>query len=144
MLISFPFSLSTTISFSGISSLGMMFSSNKAFILCFFFFTQYLLHSVVTVWKLYNSVMKYQHTCVSIKSSHKCEGWRFNLFGSTLLNGQMISCSLTIGCFKCHNLFAWWRSQVRAILLPSYTSPNMLVFEAITYVIYQNMWISLF
>ena len=53
--------------------------------------------------------MKYQHTCASIKSSHKCDSWRLNLFGSTLLNGQMISYSLAVGCFKCHNLFAWWK-----------------------------------
>ena len=76
--------------------------------------------------------MKYQYTCASIESLHKCESWRLNLFGSTLLNGQVVSCSLAIGCFKCHNLFEQWRGQVRAILLPSYTTPNMLVFEAIT------------
>ena len=66
------------------------------------------------------------------------------MFGSTLLKGQVVSCSLTIDSFKCHNLFEQWRGQVGAILLPSYASPNMLLFEAITYVIYQNMWISLF
>ena len=88
--------------------------------------------------------MQYQHTCASIENSHKCESWRFNWFGSTLLNGQVVSCSLAIDCFKCHNLFEQWRGQVRTILLPSYASPDLLLFEAITYVIYQNMWISLF
>ena len=88
--------------------------------------------------------MEFQHTCVSIESPHKREGWKFNLFSSTLLNGQMISCSLAIDGFQCHNLFTWWRGQVGAILLPSYASPNLLGLEAVAYVICQNMWISLF
>ena len=51
---------------------------------------------------------------------------------------------LAIDGFQCHSLFTWWRGQVRAILLPSYASPNLLVLEAVAYVICQNMWISLF
>ena len=88
--------------------------------------------------------MKFQHTCVPIESPHKCEGWKFNLSSSTLLNGQVDSCLLAIDDFQCHNLFTWWRGQVGAIVLPSYASPILLVLEAIAYVICQNMWISLF
>ena len=40
--------------------------------------------------------MKFQHTCVSIGSPHKCEGWKFNLFSSTLLKVQMDYCLLAI------------------------------------------------
>ena len=40
--------------------------------------------------------MKFQHTCVSIESPHKCEGWRSNLCSFTLLNNQMDNCLLAI------------------------------------------------
>ena len=40
--------------------------------------------------------MKFQHTCVSIESPHKCEGWKFNLSSSTLLDNQMDNCLLAI------------------------------------------------
>ena len=59
--------------------------------------------------------MKFRHTCVSIESPHKCEGWRSNLCSSTLLNDQMDNCLLAIDSFQCHNLFTWWRGQVGAI-----------------------------
>ena len=40
--------------------------------------------------------MKFQHTCVSIESPLKREGWRSNLFSFTLLNNQMDNCLLAI------------------------------------------------
>ena len=105
-----------------------------------FLLTQHPPHSTTTVQKPYNPVMQNQHTCASIESSHKCESWRLNPFSSTPLNGQVASCPLAIDCLQCHNLFTWWRDQVRATPLPSHASPNLLALEAITYVIHQNTW----
>ena len=117
MLIFFPFSLSTTISFPFFSSLGWCFS-NKAFIL-FFFFTQYSFHLVIsTVWRFHNFVVKYQYTCASTESLHKwwqLETWFVYLYTLEWSDGQLTSCPLTIGCFPCQSSFAYWRNQVRAV-----------------------------
>ena len=143
MLISFPFSLSTTISFSWISSLGWCFS-NKAFILCFFFFTQYLLHSVVTVWKLYNLCAKSTHLCFNQKFTQM---WGVGDAICLVPHFWMVKWSAVYWLSIVLSIITYLLGgggQVGAILLPSYASSNLLVLEAIAYVICQNMWISLF
>ena len=110
----------------------------------FFFFTQYLLHSVAIVWKLYNSEMKFQHTCVLIESPHKYEGWKFNLFSSTLLNGQMISCFYWLSMVFSVITYLLGGGAKSELFFCVLCVSKLLVLEAVAYIICQNMWISLF
>ena len=100
MLISFPFSLSTTIFlFWDFFSWTMFFPIRHLF--CFFFFTQYLLHSVVTVWETLQFCDEIStHLCFNQKFTQNVTVGKLNfVWFPHFLNGQMISCSLAIGCF---------------------------------------------
>ena len=119
MLIFFPFSLSTTISFSFFSSLGWCLSNNAS-IFCFFLFTQYSLHLVIIVWKLHNFCSEIPvHLCFNWKFAQmwQLETWFVYFYTPEWSDGQLVSCSLSIGHFLCQISFAYWRNQVKAVLV---------------------------
>ena len=90
--------------------------------------------------------MKLQDTCVSIERSTQIVRVGNSIcFSFTLLNGlsgQLFYWLLMV--FSVITYLLGEGGQVRAILLLSYASPNLLVLGAVAYVICQNMWISLF
>ena len=69
------------------------------------------------------------HMCFNWKFAQmwQLETWFVYFYTPEWSDGQLVSCSLTIGHFLCQSSFAYQRNQVRAVFATNFVSPSALL-----------------